>query len=362
MKKKNITILAIGDREDHDAFKKFHKDRRLFLNKGFDYVSINYKKLLAKRIPEIPTERVIIFLFFPFYYWNKYIEHKDYRGVYGNMGFFKKFLRFSENVYKIIKNALFDKEIFFINNPLSCAFYRDKWAIKKKLSEAGIPTPKLYKSTHIREVENWLNKGQSFFVKPRCGSMGKGITFLSWSDWETNFIFRENKIISKRSDWGWRFRDITGNRTFLKQLLKKDIIMEEAIDMLVLNKMQVDLRIYTFFNKVLYIYPRKNHPDKVTTNISQGGKGDPSLLEILPKHLLLKAKKKAEKTSRALGFNLVGVDVIMDKNLKDVYIVDVNTFPGFPKRRTFDITQYMIKELIRRLNKGGLHFEKGCDI
>ncbi|GAF74674.1 unnamed protein product, partial [marine sediment metagenome] len=91
--------------------------------------------------------------------------------------------------------------------------------------------------------------------------------------------------------------------------------------MLILNKMKVDLRIYTFFGKVLYVYPRKNHPDKVTTNITQGGKGDPSLLGILPEHILAKAKKLAEKTSGALDFNLAGVDVIVDRNLKDAYVV-----------------------------------------
>lgn len=360
--KRDITILAIGDRRDYDSYKKFNKERRLFLKKGFDYATLNYKQLLAGKIPDIQTRNVVLFLFFPFCYWDKYIEHKDYRGIYGNMIFFKKFFRFSENLNKIIKKALSDKEIFFINNPLSCALYRDKLEVKKKLKASGISIAKLYKTTHIRDIKTWLNNGHSFFVKPRCSSMGKGITFLSWSDWETNFIFKNNKIISKRSDHGWKFRDITGNNAFLGQLLKEDVFIEKEIDTLILNKMKVDLRVYTFFNKVLYIYPRKNHPDKVTTNITQGGKGDPNLLNILPKHLVIKAKKIARKTSKAMGFNLAGVDVILDHNLKDVYVVDVNAFPGFPKRRTFNLTQYMARELVRLSNKGGLHFEKGCNI
>jgi glutathione synthase/RimK-type ligase-like ATP-grasp enzyme len=317
---------------------------------------------LAGRIPEIHTKKVIVFLFFPFYYWNEYIEHKNYKGIYGNLVFFKKFIKFCERLDKIIKNALSKKEFLFINNPISCALYRDKLEIKKKLSGANIPQPKLYNVTCVKEVQKWLNKGRNLFAKVRCGSMGKGITFLSWSDWQTNFIFRNNKIISKRSDRGWKFREITGNIAFLRQLIKKDIFIEEAVDMLILNKMKVDLRIYTFFNKVLYIYPRRNCSDRVTTNITQGGKGDPSLLEILPKHLLLKARKIAEKTSRVLGFNFAGIDVIMNRNLNGVYIVDVNAFPGFPKRRTFNLTQHMVKELVRLLNKRGLHFERGCDI
>ena len=126
--------------------------------------------------------------------------------------------------------------------------------------------------------------------------------------------------------------------------------------------MKVDLRIYTFFNKVLYIYPRKNHAEKVTTNISQGGIGAPELLNILPKSLVFKAKKLAEKTSKVLGFNLVGIDIALDRNLKDMYVIDINAFPGFPKRKTFNVTRYMVKELVTLVNRGGLNFEKGCNI
>jgi len=358
MKKRNITILAIGDKRDYDSFRKFHKDRGLFLKSGFEYVNVSHKQVLAGRIPQIPTEKVIIFLFFPFYYWNKYIEHRHYKGVYGNMRFFRKFVGFCEKLGKIIKSELSDKKIFFVNKPLSCAIYRDKLAVKRRLSRADIPNPKLHKTTHIKEVESRLNKGENLFIKPQCGSMGKGITFLSWPNWQTNFAFKDNKIISKRSDKGWKFRDVTGNNAFLRQLLAKDIFIEKAIDTLIFDKKKVDLRLYTFFNKVLYIYPRKNHPDKVTTNITQGGKGDPALSRALPKHMIAKAKRLAERTSRSLGFNLAGVDIVMDRNLKDVYVVDVNAFPGFPKRRTFKLTPYMIRELVRRLNRGGLRFEK----
>ncbi len=362
MRERKITILAVGDWKDYDSYRKFNRERYFFLQRGFDYASVNYKKLLTGKIPEIPTEKVIVFLFFPFYYWDKFIEHRNYRGIYGNIGFYKKFLKFCEKLRKIIKTELADKEIFFVNDPLSCAFYRDKLEVKKKLSKTNIPIPKLHKTKSVKKVQDLLNKGHSLFLKPRCGSMGKGITFLSWPDWQTNFIFREKKIISKKSDHGWKFRKVTGDHAFLRELLRRDIFIEEAVDTLIISKMKVDLRIYTFFNKVLYIYPRKNPPDKVTTNITQGGKGDPGLLDILPKNLVSKAKSMAEKASRALNFNLVGTDVALDHNLKDVYVIDINAFPGFPKRRTFNITRRMTKELIRLLNKGALHFEKGHSI
>ena len=349
--KERITILAIGDRADYDSYKKFHKEKFFILRSGFDYVSTNYKELLTKGILPVKTKKVIIFLFFPFVYWNTYIEHKDYKGLYGNRVFFNKFVRFWDKTDKIIKDSLKDKEIFFVNHPSLCGIYRDKLEVAKKFSRTGIPNPKLYNVSHVGSIERLLNKGHSLFLKPRHGSMGKGITFLNWSNWQTNFAFKNDRIISRRSDRGWKFRDITGNNKFLSKLLKKDILIEKAVDSLLLKKMKVDMRIYAFCNKVIYVYPRKNRADRITTNISQGAKGDPNLLRELPRHLVDKAKKLASKTSKALGLNLTGMDIMMDRNLKDIYVIDVNLFPGFPKRRTFNLSQCMITELVKRCNK-----------
>lgn len=356
--KERITILTIGDRADYDSYKKFHKEKPFILKSGFDYITVNYKRFLESRIPPVKTKKVLIFLFFPFSYWDKHIEHRNYKGIYGNRAFYKKFNQFWNKVSKMLKSSLSDKEIFFINPPSLCGLYRDKLMVAKKFSRGGIPSPKLYNVPRVAELENLLDKGQSLFLKARYGSMGKGITFLSWANWQTNFIFKNGKIISRRSDHRWKFRDITGDRKFLSKLLKKDILIEKAVDSLLLKKMKVDMRIYVFFNKVIYIYPRRNRIDKITTNISQGAKGDPRLLRELPKNLITKAKKLAPKVSRILKLNLVGMDIMMDHNLKDIYVIDVNLFSGFPKRRTFNLAQYMVKELVKLRQSGKLPFEK----
>ena len=192
--------------------------------------------------------------------------------------------------------------------------------------------------------------------------MGKGITFLQLGDWQTNFKIREKKIISRKSDYGWKFRDVTGNSTFLSNLLKNNVFMEESIEPLNIKGDKVDFRVYTFFDKVLYIYPRRNHIDAITTNISQGGRGDPSILEFVPDKLLSKIGKTALKTTKALKLNFTGLDVVVDSSLKGIYVVDVNMFPGFPKRKTFNLARSMAKELGRLRRKGALYFEKAADI
>ena len=350
--KEPITILTIGDRPDHDSYRKFHKQKSFILKSGFLYETTSYKRFLKKGPPYIETKKIILFLFFPFIYWNEKIEYRHYGGIYGNRAFFTKFGHFWEEVEKNIRKYLGEKEILFVNRPQFCGLYRDKLEAAKKFKENNIPNPKLYNIRSVKKIEDLLNKGHAFFLKPRYGSMGKGITFLGWSNWQTNFIYRNNKIVSKRSDRGWKFTDVTGNRKFLNALLReKNMLTEEAIDSLILKKSKVDMRVYVFFNKVIYIYPRKNKADKITTNISQGAKGDPKLLKELPPHLVTRAKKIALRTSKALGVNFTGMDIMMDRNLRDVYVIDVNLFPGFPKRRTFDLAESMIKELKKQKRK-----------
>ncbi|MEA3369180.1 MAG: hypothetical protein U9Q24_02350 [Candidatus Ratteibacteria bacterium] len=352
--KRNITVLSFGDRLDYDEYKKFNKEKHLLQRQGFNYATANYTRVLQEKLPRIRTKKVIIFLFFPFNYWNKNIEHKSYRGMYGNRVFYRKFMSFWKRIDKIIKKNFSGQEVLVINEPLLSGRYRDKRLIELRLSLAKIPVPRRHLAAHTRDIYKFLSKGDSLFLKPRYGSMGKGITYLSWSNWQTNFQFHDDRIISRRSDHGWHFRDITGNRTFLRELIKKDILIEEAVDSLIVKRKKFDLRIYTFFQKCLYIYPKTNQPQEITTNISQGGKGEPGFLQFIPKKLLAKAEKTALKAARALDLKLAGIDIVLDRHLKDVYIVDVNVFPGFPKRRTFNLARSMIKELTRLDNKGEL--------
>ena len=93
-KQRDITIMAVGERRDFDSYKKFNRAKRHFKAEGFHYASVTYKRLLQGKLPEIATEKVIVFFFFPFAHWNQHIEHKNYKGLYGNTIFYRKFLRF----------------------------------------------------------------------------------------------------------------------------------------------------------------------------------------------------------------------------------------------------------------------------
>jgi len=354
--KKDITILNIGDRVDYDSFQKLDKEKRFASKAGFYYRSCSYDDLLEGRLPRILTEKVVVFFFFPFNYWDSRIEHRRYKGVYGNKNFFRQFHHFCEMTTDALRAGLPDKKVMLVDDPMLSVLGRDKARVMDKLIRKGVTVPHQFRARRVRDIRALLKEGYSIYIKPKCGSMGKGITFLSLGEWQTNFYFRNGRIVSRKSDKGWKFRDMTGDNAFLGELLKKNIYIEEGIDSLNIKGDKVDLRIYTFIDKALYIYPRRNKLGAVTTNISQGGKGDPELLDVIPRKVLDKAGRMAVRAARALGLYLAGIDVVMDSSLKKAYVVDVNMYPGFPKRKTFNLSRAMLSELKRLERSGKLRF------
>ena len=340
------TLLAIGDKKNWDSFLKFYRHRHLLKKYNFYFESTDYNSVLNNDFPLIKTKELIIFLFFPFEYWDKYVEPKNYREVYGNKNFYLKFKEFWKILDKKIKKNYKDKRIYFINPPENLSTDRDKELTKKLIKKANVKTTKTYKIKDINKILKLLDGGKKFFVKVRYGSMGKGISYLEKNRWYTNFTFRNNKILSRKSDYGWRFKKVANNEAFLKKLLKEDVIIEEAIKPLLIKNRKFDLRMYVCFDKVLYIYPRSNEVNSITTNISQGAKGEnPSFLKGIRKNLLRKAERSAIKAIKALGLSFGGVDIMFDSNEKDAIVIEINAFPGFPKMKRFNLPKYVMEEI-----------------
>jgi len=337
------TLLAIGDKCDFEAFKKFKNATKK--ETGFKYLNINYDKVLSKKLPKIKTKEIIIYLFFPFDYWNKYIEPKNYKGVYASSKFYNRFKILCKRIRKNIESTYKYKKIHYVIPPNIMHYDRDKEITKNILRKAKINVPKTIKTRNIKEIKKLIKKN-NIFIKVRYGAMGKGITYLTKDKWLTNFRFSRGKIKSRKSDYGWTFIDITNNEAFLKELLKQDIVIEEEINQYIIDKKKFDLRIYVSFNNVRYIYPRTNKSIEVITNISQGGKGESqAFLKKIPKKLLDDAKNVAINTTKVMKTNFAGVDVMFDGKRKKPVVIEVNVFPGFPKSKGFNLSKRILGDI-----------------
>ena len=98
--KKKTTLLVLGDRCDYDAFLKLKRETEIFQPSALNCAITTYESLEKGRLPKIQSDAIIVFLFFPFHYWDKNIETHRYRGIYGNEEFYNKFRIFWSKIYE----------------------------------------------------------------------------------------------------------------------------------------------------------------------------------------------------------------------------------------------------------------------
>lgn len=339
------TFLCIGDEKDYETFLKVKRNCKRNGKSTRFYKCINYKDLFSNNLPKVDTDELIIFLLFPFDYWDKHIETKRYKGVYGNQTFYEKFKAISLKIKKILEKEYKDKKIHYLIPPNKMYLDRDKEKTKEILQKNKVNVPKTIKSRDLRKIKA-LSQRKKIYIKVRYGSMGKGFTYMTKDKWMTNFRFKKGKILSKKSDYGWSFVNITKNDRFLKELLKKNITIEEEIPPFLIDNKKFDLRMYISFGKVRYIYPRTNNKKAIITNISQGGKGElQPFLQKIPKKLLNNAKKVAVKAAEAFDTKIAGVDIMFDGKTKKPIVIETNCFPGFPASKKFNLSKLILKDI-----------------
>ncbi len=349
------TLLIIGDKRtkgrtldpSFNAFVKIignSKDERLETH------ILSYKDVFEGNFPEVSSPVLNILLFFPYKYWDKNIE--VYQGdskVYGDNSFGREFRKYFEKLERTIGKKYHDKKIEYVNPPDKSILDRDKEETKKFFWHHNIPTPKSFNVKCLKDLHRLAKRGISLYIKPRFGAMGKGITYLSNDLMITNFLFQKGEIVSHPYDYHWRFHEVKDKDKdkFLKILLSRGFIFEEAIDPPIHKGRRSDFRVYCVYGKVSYYYIRSTPAVSLVTNWSQGGKIEQKrkLSQYISTAKLNQVESLARKVAKELKLNYTGVDIIFSKDYKKIYALEAHSFPGY--ERGFDLMNNLARKILR---------------
>ena len=342
-------LLVIGDpmmteKAFEPSLNRFITHKLRLNKRGIGVIFITYDDVIHKRLPNISAKRVDVILFFPYNYWNSEVERYDKdKRIYGDIDFGSDYIRYLLRVDKTLKRRYRAKDLRFVNPPRGCIVDRDKLETYRQLKRAGIKSPHIYSVKRVSDVDKLTAKGNILYVKPRFGAMGKGITYIDKNGIYTNFLFRSNAIISRPYDYNWKPVKVShkDRGVFLKILIDRGFIFQAEVRPLVYKRRKFDIRVYTAYNKVPYLYAKSAPDSSFITNWSQGGRIEkmPFLRACLDKKEIDKVKRVALQAAKTINLKFAGVDVIIDKNTRDMHVLEIQSFPGY--ERGFKLMRFL---------------------
>jgi RimK family alpha-L-glutamate ligase len=188
-------------------------------------------------------------------------------------------------------HRLEDLGIYIINPAESIERAVDKYYTSTLLEDAGIRTPRTIVTERFSEaLEGFEELGGDVVVKPLFGSLGMGIVRVS--DWDIAYrVFRA--------------LEMTGSVFYLQEFISHG---------------NMDVRAFVVGDKVIASMRRVSKDWK--TNISSGAKAEPYTLGTELANLSVKA-------SKVIGLEYAGVDLMRSEQDDSVYIVELNSTPGW---------------------------------
>ena len=283
--------------------------------------------------------------FFPYQFWNENCEVPEDTGLYGTSSVAVNRIR---NFFLEVKERLEQRfkgyKLHYVIPPENAAIDRDKAKTTEILIEHEIPTSEQIEYTCLQDIlDNVTQRG--VFIKCRYGSEGKGITFLGYNSWKTNYRVEEQGLGNYGINDPWPFTDITGRTDLLEQLLQHEIVVEREIlcpDLF--DGKKFDVRAYVVAGKTPHFLVRVDEPHKIITNFSQGAKALHHPKTGLTQDYIALIKENAIKAAQAIGSQFLGVDIMFDGNAENGKIVEVQTFTDFPDIDNFNLGKYMVKD------------------
>jgi len=297
---------------------------------------------------KIPGDELTVLLSFPFNFWDWRCEIPFNNKPYGtSKEAYNIFKNFWKEVIERMDGQFSDKNLSYVIDPKYASIDRDKIKTHQLLKKEGVSTTKLLPRNLNSVLDVSSRKG--VFIKPRYGSRGKGITYLSKDRWFTNYrIGSRNKIENYPEEESWRFTEITGKKDIIKQLLDLEVIVEEEVESPSLHTgKKFDIRAYSIYGKVPHMFIRENRKKRVITSFSQGGTIDHAYKKQFPNKSILLIQKEVSKAANALNSKFLGVDIMFDGDLENPVVLEAQTFTGYPKITRFNLPKYLIKQIKR---------------
>lgn len=300
--------------------------------------------------PEVVATGAPVLFTFPYSLWGEFVE-KPENGLYGSRGQGKAIRKLADFMIEFFEKRF--PGAFFVNKPDSFVLERDKNLLNSKLSKAGFPTP-VSLSKNYGVLLDEVKKGNTVFIKVNYGTNGQGITYMSPSEWRTNFDF-ENNEIKGYEGMIWKQKDITGNENFIKKLLDEEVVIERAIVNPAINGLKFDFRVRAYFGiaEENESYGRVSNVSAIT-NISQGARGVTvsEFHDLTNNRLKNSIKYSLDLISEAavyLGLNNAGGDILFQgKDFKPVFL-EINSYPGISLKTLKKLTPSYLNKLHSKL-------------
>lgn len=195
-----------------------------------------------------------------------------------------------------VLHRLEDMGVRVVNPSESIERAVDKYYTSTLLEDAGINTPKTVVTERFREaMEAFRELGGDVVVKPLFGSLGEGMTRIS----DEEIAYRIFRALER-----------AGSVYYVQEFIPHG---------------GVDLRAFVVGGKVVASMRRRSEGWK--TNISAGGRAEAYDLEEELAELSLRA-------AGAIGLEYTGVDLLRSDEDGRVYVVELNSTPGWQGLQT----------------------------
>lgn len=210
-----------------------------------------------------------------------------------------------------------EQNFLLINSTRSIINTRDKWRSLLRLSLHGIPVPETIITENPFTAKNFVEeKGKAVF-KPLMGSLGLGSSLVTDPDLAYHIT---------------------------RSLLNINIpsYYQEYIE-----KPGYDLRIFIVGRDVIGAMKRVSNYWK--TNIAQGARGEKATEKEFPE-----AFKLALKTTKILGLDYAGIDIVIDRDTGEKYVIEANAFPlwrGLKEVVEVDPAKEIIRYVIDKIRR-----------